>query len=647
MKNGNRERWWPAMKKDDLRRTKRFKKHLAQQLQVEQPPESYFQAVQNAFDNLPDELPVKRRPFHQTALRACAALAACLVLVAGGVYGTYLVNPMFMESLPGIGQIFQEWDKEKAPSPSPSPSPNWEEESRLTEKEALPEVPPFDPVSFEGNEGTLTVQNAWSDGVYLHLDLAVEWPDTDMSIPYLTPCLEPYAQETDTSSVLINGEAVSNLQLSEQGAFTLGATQAADERAADNLSPEASPNPTEPSRNPNAYTASWIYKLPEQQPHKTELTVELSIPTLVGTSDMVLDNSWRLECGFYGDFTVTVDASRTLTQEPNVEDNGVTFNSVEVTPTCVVTKLSIPQFGWMNSTLLLPYFQNIATESPVPLGITPQLTTSSGETIPTTTLPVVDGSTSSNPSFSLSKTGTYDLVTAFDGLPEGTDQLILTLYEYDPSYLDGQYTSANRVTAEFTIDLSQNTVYPSQNYLSAGRQKLDYRISSSLDRTPDPENGYICSIPNPYGSYLELILYTKDSEYHPVTLNRYENDQLISYYNSVPQEEYNSATDAHSIYQDANYVFWEAPLDSPYTPDGYTMLCFQMYDVDVPASAAGSSSTRFELVDSETGDVLIPDIQRTYMKQCDQVFGTEYQSSYYGEASAFEEQAIASTPSDN
>ena len=94
------------MGKNDLKRDKRFKRHLAQQLQVEQPPQSYLQAVQDAFDSLPDELPVKARPL-RTFARACATLAACAVLVAAGAFGLNRANPGLMESLPGVGQLFQ------------------------------------------------------------------------------------------------------------------------------------------------------------------------------------------------------------------------------------------------------------------------------------------------------------------------------------------------------------------------------------------------------------------------------------------------------------------------------------------------------------------------------------------------------------
>ena len=103
------------MRKNDLQRDKAFRQRLAQKLEVEQPPESYFQAVQDAFASLPDELPVKARPIHQRVLRTCAALAACCAVVAAGAFGLNQVSPQLMESMPGIGQIFQDFNEGREP----------------------------------------------------------------------------------------------------------------------------------------------------------------------------------------------------------------------------------------------------------------------------------------------------------------------------------------------------------------------------------------------------------------------------------------------------------------------------------------------------------------------------------------------------
>ena len=128
------------MGKNDLKRDKRFRKHLEQEFQVDTPPASYFQAVQDALDQLPDELPVKVRPLHQRVLRTCVALAACLVLVVGAAYGVNLVNPVLMESMPGVGQIFQELNHREEQNPSPTPEV---ESSIPQEEENLPDIPAF------------------------------------------------------------------------------------------------------------------------------------------------------------------------------------------------------------------------------------------------------------------------------------------------------------------------------------------------------------------------------------------------------------------------------------------------------------------------------------------------------------------------
>ena len=96
------------MRKNDLQRDKAFRQRLAQKLEVEQPPESYFQAVQSAFASLPDELPVKARPIHQRVLRTCAALAACCVVVAAGAFGLNQVSPQLMENLADAGHALHQ-----------------------------------------------------------------------------------------------------------------------------------------------------------------------------------------------------------------------------------------------------------------------------------------------------------------------------------------------------------------------------------------------------------------------------------------------------------------------------------------------------------------------------------------------------------
>lgn len=614
------------MKNDDLRRDKRFQKRLAQKLQVDKPPESYFQAVQNAFDNLPDELPVKRRPFRQTAFRACAALAACLVLVAAGSYGAYLVNPVLMESIPGVGQIFQELNKTEEKTPSPSPQPTWDD-SHL--EEALPDVPEFEPISFEGEGGTLTIENAWSDGLYLHLDTSLDlWDPALVGCEMVSFCSEPYEGTTDTSYLTVNDQQLESLFLDAQTFFTW-----------DGSSSNTGTDITH-------CQGSWLYKLPEQQPHYTELAVNWFIPALYAMDDYGNILSMDFNCS--AAFTVITDARHTLAKDTSTVDNGITLEQVEASPSCVFAQLSIPYFGTMDSLLLAP-FMNVPEGYEVPIGIYPQLTTQDGEVISSMDFPRSDTAYISQEGLytSPSPDQNYQLLFYFQPPSQSTTKLILTLYEYNPALYSGlaeENPTSNRVTAEFTIDLEQGSVYPSQNYMSTGRQKLDYRLSASLDRTPTPENGYICSPPNPGDGYVEINFTTQDLDYRPVELYWYNETSsesvLMGIYPSVTPNNYNATSEDRSIYQDTSYSYTESYLDPTDTQGTeYKVLRFRITGMDSPTGVAGSTSTHFYLVDSETGEILVSDVSQTFCKQFDEVMGTHTQTSHFTGSTLEEELA--------
>lgn len=597
------------MPKNDLKRDKRFQKHLAREFQVEQPPESYLKAVRATLDDLPDELPVKRRPFYQSALRACVAFAVCLVVAAVGAYGAYLANPVFMESLPGVGQIFQQLDREDQEQPTPSPAP-WDGESHV-EQEVLEEIPAFEPQTMEGGGGILTVENAWCDGIYLHLDVSLEL--ASQAGYYLSTCTDPNDSSTNTLEVYVDDRPV-EMQTTGDSAFFF--------------------QDTENGR----YNASWTFRLTENYNHGDGINILLKMPCLINL-DSGVDEESTLSTDIYGCFSMMVDTSRSLIQDLEVEDNGVTLERVEATPTCVTIQAAVPEFGSLLSTMIVPFSQLDSTTQR--LGYYGQLTTPEGEILSDAPYPFA--SPVSYPELPADD-GFYHVTYAFKSIPEGVDQAIFTLYEYSPtmtSYIE-ENPQNNRVTAEFTIDLKEKRVYPSQNYLSAGRKKLDYRISASLDRSPDPVNGYICSMPDTSGNYVTWSLYTRDTEYRPVELRRYENEELISIYASVPEEEYNAYSEGFGIYQNEQYQFLESQLDNAAMGGTWNALTFQLYDME-NTSSYDSPTTRYELVDSETGEVLIQNVFRTFCQQYDQVFGTQMEASYFGEDSTGEVSELEQT----
>lgn len=609
------------MRKNDLQRDKAFRQRLAQKLEVEQPPESYFQAVQSAFASLPDELPVKARPIHQRVLRTCAALAACCVVVAAGAFGLNQVSPQLMESMPGIGQIFQDFNEGREPPvPTPSPTPPSETESQLEQQD----VPPFEPISVPSNTGVgeLTIQNAWSDGLYLHLELELAAEGMPFDPVYassisrsISPCDDPYVEGTDTSHLWINNLEAEKIATIENGLGFVWTGESTDGGATP------------------IYAGEWVYRLPQNAAQGPDLSVSLEVPLLYTRYDDT-DTYALLDMSFQADFSVTMDTRRTLIWKNAVEDNGVTLEQARVSPTCVTATVQVSNFGSLNSTLLAPVEQLVSGSDRMPLGIYGQLTTPDGTVLAECDSGYLESETllgSSSPGTVLEDGSTRGTMV-FDGIPTGESQVILTLYEY-PTGIADAYGAAtpmkNRVTAEFTFDLNQGAVYPSQNYLAQGREKLDVLTSAQLDRIPAGENGYICQIPDNPGGTVEITLFTQDLDYRGVTLYWYNGDQIMSMYPSVPSSSYNKFDESYPYYQGDYYTYGEVGLDPDYT-NGKTYKALYFRLENTGSMNLTSSATRFALIDNNTGEVLVEDVMRSALGNFDQIFGTSLEEQLYG-----------------
>lgn len=609
------------MRKNDLQRDKAFRQRLAQKLEVEQPPKSYFQAVQSAFASLPDELPVKARPIHQRVLRTCAALAACCAVVVAGAFGLNQVSPQLMESMPGIGQIFQDFNEGREPPvPTPSPTPPSETESQLEQQD----VPPFEPLSVPSNTGVgeLTIQNAWSDGLYLHLELELAAEGMPFDPVYassisrsISPCDDPYVEGTDTSHLWINNLEAEKIATIENGLGFVWTGESTDGGATP------------------IYAGEWVYRLPQNAAQGPDLSVSLEVPFLYTRYDDT-DTYALLDMSFQADFSVTMDTRRTLIWKNAVEDNGVTLEQARVSPTCVTATVQVSNFGSLNSTLLAPLEQLVSGSDRMPLGIYGQLTTPDGTVLAECDSRYLESGTflgSSSPGTVL-EDGSTSGTMVFDGIPTGESQVILTLYEY-PTGIADAYGAAtpmkNRVTAEFTFDLDQGAVYPSQNYLAQGREKLDVLTSAQLDRIPAGENGYICQIPDNSSGTVEITLFTQDLDYRGVTLYWYNGDQIMSMYPSVPSSSYNKFDESYPYYQGDYYTYGEVGLDPAYT-NGKTYKALYFRLENTGSMNLTYSATRFALIDNNTGEVLVEDVMRSALGNFDQIFGTSLEEQLYG-----------------
>ena len=412
------------MRKNDLQRDKAFRQRLAQKLEVEQPPESYFQAVQSALASLPDELPVKARPIHQRVLRTCAALAACCAVVVAGAFGLNQVSPQLMESMPGIGQIFQDFNEGREPPvPTPSPTPPSETESQLEQQEVQQDVPPFEPISVPSNTGVgeLTIQNAWSDGLYLHLELELAAEGIPFDTAYansISPCDDPYVEGTDTSHLWVNNLEAEKIATLENGLGFFWTGESTDGGATP------------------IYAGEWVYRLPQSAAQGPDLSVSLEVPLLYTRYDGT-DTYALLDMSFQADFSVTMDTRRTLIWKNAVEDNGVTLEQARVSPTCVTATVQVSNFGSLNSTLLAPLEQLVSGSDRMPLGIYGQLTTPDGTVLAECDSRYLENETllgSSSPGTVL-EDGSTSGTMVFDGIPTGESQVILTLYASIPRAL--------------------------------------------------------------------------------------------------------------------------------------------------------------------------------------------------------------------
>ena len=149
------------------------------------PPPSYFQAVQDALDSLPDELPVKVRP---PPPAGAAHLCGFGRLPGGGRGGRYRHQP-------GKPRIDGEYARGGADLPGAEPPggtkalphPRGGEQHPLR-RGRLAGYPAFEPAIFplENNLGLLTVQNATCDGSTLVLELGLELWDTTMTSDSIT-----------------------------------------------------------------------------------------------------------------------------------------------------------------------------------------------------------------------------------------------------------------------------------------------------------------------------------------------------------------------------------------------------------------------------------------------------------------------------
>ena len=232
---------------------------------MEQPPQSYLQAVQDAFDSLPDELPVKARPLRTF----CPGLRHPGGLRRAGGGGRLRPQPgkPRPDGKPARrGPAVSAAQRHGGPAPrdgKPQPThthphpPGPQPAGGTAGGGAGPVPAGLRAERRGGHRRHFTVEDAWSDGIYLHLRMAARLSDPAwQQEEILFTQTEPYMEDSETFQVTVDGAAAELVTPLENRVFTL-------EEASDDGS--------------SLYRAEWVAKLPHKLSQNQEMEVSLSL----------------------------------------------------------------------------------------------------------------------------------------------------------------------------------------------------------------------------------------------------------------------------------------------------------------------------------------------------------------------------------
>ena len=627
----------------DLRRDGDFARQLAEEWGMEQTTPSYRKALRQVYAELPDELPVKRYPLRQ-AMKGLAAVAAVFVMVCVGLFTLNAAQPQIAEALPGVGGVFralnQPEEGEESPAPQATPTPD-SGESQVT-GDALDAwgqeiAGGFTPVEIPGSRGSLWVDCAWSDGASLVLDLRLELGDYGDSLYQQAPGLElvpAYGEVSLNGQIVASGETLPN------------GTQ--DMVCAHQIEPFT-------WAGDGAFTGRWVLDLValgEDATASGECQVTLAMDALtaqnLGEEERAsLENSGLLQQvgSFASDsFPAPVVRDYNTAFQGGATDNGASLQGVSFAPTQLAVSLELPFLGRTS------YYLQPATSLRATKGRDTGAAGSGYEGVVAATesgrvlqvSPYYPWMTTGG----TDNYGPYQVSCAFTGLYPGEDKVIITVYDasqvkrcYDDS---GNFTGADpglfQVVASFTLDLTTQTADPNWDYLDEGYQQLH------LDTYPADSGNFLGGFTNGFyvgncqletglvtnGSRLQpcqlVTLFASDLDYRPVTLVAYAGEESYTVWSQDPTA-LNSYDELGGVYyhQEEASEYWESVTDQDAFGGTYRVMEFRVYYPTELLDGQGQPIREFDklqLLDGETGEVLIEDVAAALAQQRSQLLGT-------------------------
>lgn len=584
----------PAPRPEDgiPRPSKAFREALAKEYGVERVPDSLKKRTELTMLSLPDDMPGSRRPFYRNLRRAVAA-AALLVFTCTALFALNRTHPQLAEALPGLGQVFTAINgSHPSPSPEGTPAPT-----------PTPQ-PVFQPVTAlnKGDfPGLLTVDDAWSDGKYLWLEISVcpsgelEFMVSDFfnkgQTVYLQPGTLNIEEETGETYVSPSG--------------SIHTITSEDTKSFEGYYAEMGLDP-DTGYFHNILSLELDNLLMDAS---DTLTVSLSFPdmALSAVDEKTGENPYHSSyyAGFEASFTLPVNASKNRQLSLQTMDNEVTLQSIDYSPSQVSFDTLIPYLGNVNDLLLA---ENATGNLDSPLNIAAELTCldAQGNSY-TYSIPQVTSSFVGPPELGTSVDVRYVFQANPSQIPRDLrGPLVLTIYELPENAEHNGIL--RRVMAEFTVDMSTGRAWASENYQAENREMAStipapQRLQEAL------QNGVICWH---FTSTDEL-----DPEGFPgsatVMLAMPESEAIRSFLIYAYDE-------AGDIIKTVKFIPWEDHSDgfeedwNSYTSYLELLNAQEPYvsvdiNISYPPNGHGYQSFAYlQLVDGETNQVLIPDL---------------------------------------
>lgn len=598
---------------------------LAKEYGVEKTPRSFHKNFEKTLLELPEDMPVRRRPVF-TLLRGAAMAMAALVVTFAGLFGLNANYPQLTESLPGLGQVFQAMNSGQLRGNGRTPD--------VPEATPQPEKS-FEPVRVEGTGWgieDLQVDSAWCDGQTLCLELSLGLSDD----------LKEY---WDPAGVVDGGEDVRCLRAGSMTGYwgEYGEEQSVGEDytievAAGGESYRGSGELSDFTADDGVRVrAVWQLELDEDMRQAVaradEVNVDFFLPslTLVKFSEPVE----TLETGFNVKFAVPVDTSEDRRFTKQTVDNSATLLVVDYAPSQVIIEMELPFIGYYGDMMVYPnwdewYTGNYAAARPYK----DKYTTDSGTALGI--FPVLEGLGDQDAAYALERLEAMEDTAAEAGTrnrmrfvfrPEGgkvrAQAAPLRLTVYEAPY--GDILPFGRVVTELTIHLDTGRVTPSENFSAEGREKVDTSQDYLYPRGAGCFiNDFLCSwiwLRDGESSRISLLT-PYPGEPRTLLFNGWSEKGELVYSIPVPVD----LEQADLWNGDESWDCQQTLVELPGSGQRYLLLQIELWEFRNMIDAGWDEEAvppvvRLELMDSDTGETLIDDLSAAYESALREIWG--------------------------